>query len=108
LGAAATRDSSAAAIVSSALLDLADLHPDPETGEFWSKKAHEILRHLCSDYLAREENHRGILKHGCYSKPHNEGTDSAVLFGDYYFAEALAKATLPGRLTSKLTRMTKR
>jgi unsaturated chondroitin disaccharide hydrolase len=105
LGPAATRDSSAAAIVSSALLDLADLHPDASAAKFWLDKANEILRHLCDEYLARDEAHRGILKHGCYSKPHGEGTDSAVMFGDYYFAEALAKIVHPGRLTAKPARM---
>jgi unsaturated chondroitin disaccharide hydrolase len=105
-GPSVARDSSAAAIVSSAFFDLAALHPDATRGDYWLRKATEILRHLCSSYLAREPNHRGILKHGCYSKPHNEGTDSAVLFGDYYFVEALAKAVLPDRLTVSPRRMT--
>jgi unsaturated chondroitin disaccharide hydrolase len=99
------RDSSAAAIVSSALLDLAALHPDPAAGGVWLRRAHAMLECLCRDYLARGEKHRGILKHGCYSKPHNEGIDSAVLFGDFYFAEALCKSVLPGRLRDVPVRM---
>ena len=35
--------------------------------------------------------------HGCYSRPHNEGVDSATMFGDFYFVEALCKAMMPGR-----------
>ena len=99
------RDSSAAAIVSSAFLDLAALHPDPAAGGIWLRRAHAMLECLCRDYLARGEKHRGILKHGCYSKPHNEGIDSAVLFGDFYFAEALCKSVLPGRLRDVPARM---
>ncbi len=99
------RDSSAAAIVSSALLDLAALHPDPATGEVWFRRAQAMLECLCRDYLARGEGHRGILKHGCYSKPHHQGIDSAVLFGDFYFAEALCKVVLPGRLRDVPSRM---
>jgi unsaturated chondroitin disaccharide hydrolase len=101
----APRDSSAAAIVSSALLDLAALHPDPTAGGVWLQRAHAMLECLCRDYLARSEKHRGILKHGCYSKPHKQGVDGAVLFGDFYFAEALCKAVLPGQLRDVPDRM---
>jgi unsaturated chondroitin disaccharide hydrolase len=101
----APRDSSAAAIVASALLDLAALHPDQTAGRIWLERAYAMLECLCSDYLARDATHRGILKHGCYSKPHKEGMDSAVLFGDFYFAEALSKSILPGQLTDVPVRM---
>lgn len=96
-GAGCPEDSSAAAIMSSALLDLAALHPDPAAGAAWQARALATLTALCRDYLAREPGHRGLLKHGCYSKPHNEGVDSAVVFGDFYFAEALSAALRPGR-----------
>jgi unsaturated chondroitin disaccharide hydrolase len=102
----APRDSSAAAILSSAFLDISALHPDHEAGERWGERAGEMLECLCRDYLAREPEHRGILKHGCYSKPHGIGVDSAVLFGDFYFAEALCKATLPGGLQPVPDRLT--
>jgi unsaturated chondroitin disaccharide hydrolase len=39
---------------------------------------------------------RGLLRHGCYSKPHDDGTDSEVLFGDFYFARALCRLLMPG------------
>lgn len=94
----APRDSATAAIVASAFLNMADIHPDRTKAAFWAGKAEEMLRALSENYLAREEDHRGILKHGCYSKPHDIGPDSAVLFGDYYFAEALARLAFPGRL----------
>jgi unsaturated chondroitin disaccharide hydrolase len=94
---AAPRDSAAAAIVASALLDLAALHPDAHAGEQWRKRAEATLDALCRDYVAWEADHRGLLKHGCYSKPHGIGTDSAVLFGDFYFVEALCSAVMPGR-----------
>ena len=62
-----------------------------------AEQACRLLDTLCENYLAREPGHRGLLKEGCYSKPHDEGTVSAVLFGDFYFVEALAKLLLPGR-----------
>lgn len=102
---AALRDSSAAAIVASAMLDMGAIHPDSVRGERWRTSALEMLRELCRDYLARESGHRGLLKHGCYSKPHKEGTDSAVLFGDFYFVDAICKVLLPGKFTSEAARL---
>jgi unsaturated chondroitin disaccharide hydrolase len=101
----APRDSAAGAIVASALLDLAGLHPDPAAGERWQHHADRILSGLCKDHLARSDAHRGILMNGCYSQPHREGTASAVLFGDYFFAEALCKRAMPGRLVDRPERL---
>ena len=64
-----------------------------------------MLQELCRDYLARESGHRGLLKHGCYSKPHHEGIDSAVMFGDFYFVEALCKVLLPGKFSPETPRL---
>ena len=93
----APRDSSAAAIVAAGFLTMAGLHPDPEKGAAWRGQAHAMLECLCADYLANEDRHRGLLKHGCYSIPHRDGVDSAVLFGDYFFVEALMAALSPGK-----------
>ena len=105
----APRDSSAAAIVASALLDLAALHPEPAagagTGAYWAEKALAMLESLCGPTLAREAAHRGLLKHGCYSKPHEDGVDSAVLFGEFYFVEALMTVLLPGRFRPEPRRL---
>jgi unsaturated chondroitin disaccharide hydrolase len=91
-------DTSAAAVVASALLDMAALHPDPQRASSWHQHALDILNALCGRHLATEAGHRGLLRHGCYSKPHNQGVDSAVLFGDFFFTEALCSAALPGKL----------
>ncbi len=90
-------DSAAAAIVASALVDLGGMHADRTAGRRWTARAVAILEALCRNYLAREPAHRGLLKHGCYSQPHRDGVDSAVMFGDFYFVEALCKLVLPGR-----------
>ena len=92
----APRDSSAAAIVAAGFLAMARLHPDAETGAAWRGQAHAMLECLCTAYLAREGRQRGLLRHGCYSIPHRDGIDSAVLFGDYYFVEALMGVLSPG------------
>lgn len=102
---AAPRDSSAAAVVASALLDLAALHPEAAAGRTWAEHATAILESLCRDYLARGDRPRGLLRHGCYSRPHDDGVDSAVLFGDFYFVEALCGLLLPGRFRPQPARL---
>lgn len=101
----ALRDTSASAIVAAALVDLADIHPDAAAGEAWRARACALLEALCGEPLAREDAHRGLLKHGCYSKPHNDGVDSTVMFGDYFFVEALCKLTMPGKFLPARTRL---
>ncbi len=90
-------DSAASAIMASAFLDVAALHSDAHQRELWRGHALGLLEPLMTDALAREDSHRGLLKHGCYSWPHRDGVDSAVMFGDYFFVEALCKLLLPGQ-----------
>lgn len=99
-------DSAASAIMAAGLLDLADLHPDEHVASYWRAKAEFLILGLCERYLATENTHRGILKHGCYSEPHKIGPDAAVMFGDYFFAEALNRIAFPGRFVEKYDRLT--
>jgi unsaturated chondroitin disaccharide hydrolase len=92
-----TRDSSAAAIMAAALLDIGRLHPDQIERERWTQEGVRLLTGLTRDCLAVESTHRGLLLHGCYSKPHNIGPNAAVLFGDYYYIEAIGRLLYPGR-----------
>ncbi len=91
-----TLDSAAGAIMAAALLDLGALHPDPAARERWHRRGLDLLLGLARNHLARDPQHRGLLMHGCYSKPHNDGTDSATMFGDYYFVEAIMRCLYPG------------
>ncbi|WP_102960492.1 glycoside hydrolase family 88 protein [Mangrovicella endophytica] len=97
-GAAATLDTAASAIVANAFLQIADLEPDMALAQKRREQGLRLLDDLCREHLSRDDSERGFLRHGCYSKPHNIGPDAAVLFGDYYFAEALLMATKPGAL----------
>ena len=72
------RDSSAAAIAASGLLDLSDLSGK----EVFRDVAISILNSLCDNYLslsAKEKN--GILKHGCFHKPAGMGVDESLIWG---------------------------
>ncbi len=98
-------DSAASAIMAAGLLDLADLYPDQIVASHWREKAEFLIKGLCDGYLANEDGHRGILKHGCYSEPHKIGPDAAVMFGDYFFAEALNRIAFPGKFIEKYHRL---
>jgi unsaturated chondroitin disaccharide hydrolase len=100
------RDSSAAAIVASALLDLSALHPDSEPAADWRRRGLALLEKLCEHCLAREPTHRGLLKHGCYRKPNNDGLDCASAYGDFYFVEALCAACMSNALRPAPSRLT--
>lgn len=107
-GPRATLDTSASAIVANALLDVAAIEPDAALAQRRYDQAVKILSDLCTELLARDPAHRGLLLHGCYSKPQDIGTDAAVLFGDYYFAEALLKVVSPGAFRPRPQRLTAR
>ena len=80
------KDSSAAAIVASGMITLSELREKKE----FKEAAINILNSLCNDYLCKEEEN-GILKHGCFHKPAGIGVKESLIWGDYYFIEAMMK-----------------
>jgi rhamnogalacturonyl hydrolase YesR len=96
----APRDASAAAITSSALLELAGF-VDAASGARYRAFAERQLRSLSSsDYLAAPgENGGFLLKHATGHKPAGKEIDVPLNYADYYFLEALLRlrATLPAR-----------
>jgi unsaturated chondroitin disaccharide hydrolase len=80
------RDSSAAAIAASGMITLSELREKKE----FKEAAINILNSLCDNYLCEEEKD-GILKHGCFHKPEGIGVDESLIWGDYYFIEAIMK-----------------
>jgi unsaturated chondroitin disaccharide hydrolase len=88
------KDSSAAAIAASGLLDLAKQTKQPERAIAYHNAAMVMLDVLCGpDYLAiRDSGWEGILKHGVYHTKKNLGVDESVMWGEFFFIEALTKA----------------
>lgn len=82
----AVKDSSAAAIASSALLTLSEFSGEERFREY----AVNILSSLYDNYLSGDDE-EGILKHGCYHRPENRGVNESLIWGDYYFVEAIIK-----------------
>jgi hypothetical protein len=92
------RDSSAAAIAASGLLELSDRVADLSDREFYLGAAESILASLMSEaYLSDGVESSGILLHGTGNKPNNTEVDVSLIYGDYYFTEALLRyLTLTG------------
>ena len=84
------RDSSAAAILASGLLNLSALETDPAQKVHWHNQAEAILKSLWENYTSRGSSIPSILIHGTRSKPHGL-MDHSLVYGDYYFFEALSK-----------------
>ncbi|HEY1212238.1 MAG TPA: glycoside hydrolase family 88 protein, partial [Bryobacteraceae bacterium] len=86
-------DSSAAAIAAAGLLRLCRLVADPMKGHFYWSTAIHILRTLCTEYLARgDAQWEGVLKGGVYHIHNDLGVDESVMWGEYFFTEALEEA----------------
>ncbi|YCK79705.1 glycoside hydrolase family 88 protein (plasmid) [Arthrobacter sp. D3-18] len=99
-------EASAASIASSALLQLAELlhaHGQGIDAEPYENYARRTLARLSTpEFLGRaEEGWEGVIKQATYHRGNNLGVNESVMWGDYYFVEALHKL-------SKLTNETNR
>lgn len=88
----ALRDSSAAAVMASALLEL-NAYVAKEHSKKYSNTAKTILETLITDQYFAEEGTNGgfLLKHGVGSIPHKSEIDVPLTYGDYYFIEAILR-----------------
>lgn len=89
----AQKESSAAAIAASGLIDLSILTKDAAKSAKYLATATKMLDALVTpEYLAIETpGWEGILKHGVYHTAKNLGVDESVMWGEYFFVEALTK-----------------
>jgi unsaturated chondroitin disaccharide hydrolase len=94
------RDTSAGAIAASGLLDLAVQTKSPERAAAYRQTALAMLDALVDpQYLAIETpDWEGILKHGVYHTKKNLGVDESVMWGEFFFVEALTKAVMAPNL----------
>ncbi|MFO1488284.1 MAG: glycoside hydrolase family 88 protein [Verrucomicrobiota bacterium] len=83
------RDSSAAAITLSALIELGQcVTNDVDAARLWlgARQLFDSLR--STNYLAQGTSSSGVLLHG---NPVDSNRDTSLIYGDYYFIEALAR-----------------
>jgi unsaturated chondroitin disaccharide hydrolase len=88
------RDSSAASILASGLLNLASVENDSRLADIWQNRAVSLLESLWQNYTSRDTGEASLLLHGTRSKPHNL-MDHGLIYGDYYFVEALIRLSKP-------------
>ena len=87
------RDSSAAAVTACGLLELAAV--DSANAVRWTELAERMLISLCENYLIRNaDGPSSLLRDGARSVPHNY-MEHGLIYGDYYFLEALTAFTRP-------------
>ncbi|HKX32230.1 MAG TPA: glycoside hydrolase family 88 protein [Blastocatellia bacterium] len=84
-------DSSAAAIAAGAFWKLKDLEGTRRGAAAYRQTALTILSTLTGDdFLGTSDPaYEGILRHGVYHRPMDWGVDQSVMWGDYFFMEAL-------------------
>ncbi len=92
------KDSSAGAIAAAGLFELADALPAGGDAERQRNRLHNaalrIMTALCRpDYLAVDDPEwEGILKHGVYHIHKQLGVDESVMWGEFFFVDALQRA----------------
>ncbi len=93
-GPARLDDTSAAAIAASGLLDLATVTADSVRAGRYREAARATLDSLCTDrYMAWSvPDWEGVVRHGVYRYHERRGIDESLIWGDYYFLEAVDKA----------------
>jgi unsaturated chondroitin disaccharide hydrolase len=95
-GSAEERDSSAAAIAASGLIELAGQLPAGRPREQYHAAGHAILGSLIEGYsTAAHPRSNALILHGVYDKPKGIGVDEGTLWGDYFYLEALTRAMHP-------------
>jgi Glycosyl Hydrolase Family 88. len=86
------RDASAAALVTSALLELATYATGTDSRRYYDFAEGTLKSLSSSDYLAEEGTNGGfILMHSTGSFPHKSEIDVPLIYADYYFLEALLR-----------------
>ncbi|TMA14155.1 MAG: hypothetical protein E6J86_09555 [Deltaproteobacteria bacterium] len=85
------KDSSAAAAVASALIELSGFVEVPDR-DHYMQAAKRMLDELASPaYLVEGTSSLALLLHGVGNLPEGKAIDAGLIYGDYYFIEALAR-----------------
>lgn len=87
----APRDTSAASCAASGLIEIAKQLPDAEA-HLYQKAAEKTLSSLTEHYASlTDPEFEPILKEGTGNKPADQNVNVGLIYGDYFYVEALAK-----------------
>jgi unsaturated chondroitin disaccharide hydrolase len=85
------RDTSAAAVTAASFLELAR-HLEGEESAYYRNLAERMVNNLYEFYSTKDmPEYEGLLREATAHKPHNSGIRASLTYGDYYFAEAVAR-----------------
>ncbi|MDB5083175.1 MAG: glycosyl hydrolase family 88 [Bacilli bacterium] len=85
------RDTSATSCAASGLLEIAE-HLPAEEGRIYRTAAEKMLRSLTENYSTLDRlEYEGILLAGTGSKPSNSNVNVSLIYGDYFYVEAVSK-----------------
>lgn len=95
-GSGEERDSSAASIAVCGLLELAKQLPlFDEKQAYYQETALTIMKSLSDHYTTQNTpDSNGLLLHGVYDKNSDKGVDECMIWGDYYYVEALTRLAI--------------
>ena len=88
-------DSSASACAASGLLEICSLMEDCVEREFYYEKALIILKSLYENYADFSEKTQGLIQKGTVNYAKNKHVNVPIIYGDYFFVEALIKLKHP-------------
>ncbi|MBZ4399722.1 glycoside hydrolase family 88 protein [Myxococcus sp. AS-1-15] len=93
------KDTSAAAVAASALLELSNYVTDTATRQRYRDAALRMLDALsAAPYLASGTSKASVLQHAVGNLPAGKEIDVGLIYGDYYFVEALQRFKQQDRL----------
>lgn len=85
------RDTSAASIMIASILELSK-YVNEEESKYYIAYAEKTLESLYINYSSRNLlEEEGLLLHATGHKPNNNNVDVSLIYGDYYFVEAVAR-----------------
>ncbi len=84
-------DSSAAACTASGLLELSSLMEDGPDKEFYYAQALAILKGLYDHYFDDSEENQSMIQKGTVHVPAGKNINVPIIYGDFFFTEALIK-----------------
>lgn len=88
----ALRDSSAAAIIASALFELSTYAANEKATKYYADAKTILSNLLTPEYIAAPKTNGGfLLKHGVGNMPKNSEVDTPLSYGDYYLVEAMLR-----------------